>query len=198
MSRVPEITVITVFHIISLCLIYLTVVGNGSHQFCQFRNRGCNAHVKTVVLIVQSLLRMRLSLISSYLFLFRTIFSSSWISWAVVIDQDESGVELFTVSSVAPLSMSRPEKCDFFWTFANELVPRVMVLLVGNHVDLPNRETCHVSPIHSLCRFRCQGPLLINSWFPALPSSFLKFPSSSTLVLNPRLEVPCVHSFPSS
>ena len=30
--------------------------------------RGYNAHVKTVVLIVQSLLRMRLSLISSYLF----------------------------------------------------------------------------------------------------------------------------------
>ena len=76
---------------------------------------------------------------------------------------DEFGVEIFSVSSVAPLSMGLPEKCDFFWTFANELVPHVMVLLVGNHVDLPDRETCHVSPIHLLCRFRCQGPLLINS-----------------------------------
>ena len=49
-----------------------------------------------------------------------------------------------------------------------------------------------------LCRFRCQGPLPINSWFPSLPSSFLKFPSSITLVLDPCLEVSCVHSFPSS
>ena len=49
-----------------------------------------------------------------------------------------------------------------------------------------------------LCRFRCQGPLPINSWFPLLPSSFLKFPFSITLVLDPRLEVPCVHKFPSS
>ena len=74
---------------------------------------------------------------------------------------DESGV--FLVSSVAPLSMGCLEKCDLFWTFANELVPRVMVLLVGNHVDLPDRETCHVSLIHLLCHFRFQGPLLINS-----------------------------------
>ena len=49
-----------------------------------------------------------------------------------------------------------------------------------------------------LCRFRCQGPLPINSWFPSLPSSFLKFPSSITLVLDPRLEVSYVHKFPSS
>ena len=49
-----------------------------------------------------------------------------------------------------------------------------------------------------LCHFSCQGPLPINSWFPSLPSSFLKFPSSITLVLDPRLEVFCVHSFPSS
>ena len=49
-----------------------------------------------------------------------------------------------------------------------------------------------------LCRFRCQGPLPINTWFPSLPSSFLKFPSSITLVLDPRLEVSCVHKFPSS
>ena len=153
------------------------------------------------MLIVQSLLRMRLSLISSYLFcswmrfprpdfhgllsLIRTTHYRRVWSW-----------NFFRYHQLPPLSMGRPEKCDFFWTFANELVPRVMVLLVGNHVDLPNREICHVSPIHSLCCFRCQGPLLINSWFPALPSSFLKFPSSSTLVLDPHLEVSCVHSFP--
>ena len=49
-----------------------------------------------------------------------------------------------------------------------------------------------------LCRFRCQGPLPINSWFPLLPLSFLKFPCSITLVLEPRLEVFRVHKFPSS
>ena len=76
---------------------------------------------------------------------------------------DESGVKLFLVSSVAPLSMGRPEKCDFFLSFASELVPCGMILLVGNYVDLPDQETCHVSPIHLLCRFKCQGPLLINS-----------------------------------
>ena len=76
---------------------------------------------------------------------------------------DEYGVEIFPVSSVAPLSLGRLEKCDFFWTFANESVPRVMVLLVGNHVNLSDREKCHVSPVHLLCHFRCQGLLLINS-----------------------------------
>ena len=49
-----------------------------------------------------------------------------------------------------------------------------------------------------LCRFRCQGPLPINSWFPSLPSSYLKFPSSITLVLDSRLEKSYVHSFPLS
>ena len=119
----------------------------------------------------------------------------SYFHWPGRPIMDKSGVELFLVSSVAPLSMSRPKKCDFFLTFANELVPCVMVFLVGNHVNLLDWETCHVSPIHLLCRFRCQGPLPINSWFPTLPSSFLKFPSSSILVLDPRLEVSCIHSF---
>ena len=61
----------------------------GFTSILSISERGCNAHVKTVVLIVQSLLRTRLSLISSYLFLFRMIFSSSWISCAAVIDQDD-------------------------------------------------------------------------------------------------------------
>ena len=72
---------------------------------------------------------------------------------------DEYGVELFPVSSVAPLSMGRPEKCDFFWTFANELMPRVMVLLVGSHVDLPEKEICHVSLIHLFVSFQMPGPI---------------------------------------
>ena len=50
---------------------------------------GCNAHVKTVVLVVHYLLRTRLSLSSSYLFCSWTRFSSPWISWAAVIDQDD-------------------------------------------------------------------------------------------------------------
>ena len=91
--------------------------------------------------------------------------------------------------------MGRLGKCDFLWTFTSKLVPRVMVLLVRNHVNLSNWETCHVSPIHLLCRFRCQGPLLINSRIPSLPSSFMKFPSLSILILDLRLEVSCVHSF---
>ena len=50
---------------------------------------GCNAHVKTVVLVVHYLLRTRLFLSSSYLFCSWTRFSSPWISWAAVIDQDD-------------------------------------------------------------------------------------------------------------
>ena len=37
-SRVLDVTVITVLDIVSLGLIDLTVVGNGSHQFCRFRS----------------------------------------------------------------------------------------------------------------------------------------------------------------
>ena len=40
LSRSPKITVTTTFDIVSLDLIYLTVVGNGSHRFRQFRNKG--------------------------------------------------------------------------------------------------------------------------------------------------------------
>ena len=42
---------------------------------------------------------------------------------------------------------------------ANELVPRVMTLLAGNHVDLPDRGTCHMSPIHSFVSFQMSGPI---------------------------------------
>ena len=40
LSRSPEITVTTAFDIVLLGLIYLTVVGNDSHRFRQFRNKG--------------------------------------------------------------------------------------------------------------------------------------------------------------
>ena len=33
----------------------------------------------------------------------------------------ESGVGLFLVSSVAPLSMGHPKKCDFFWTLCQRI-----------------------------------------------------------------------------
>ena len=37
-SMVSEVTVITVFDIVSFGLIDLTVVGNGSHQFCRLQS----------------------------------------------------------------------------------------------------------------------------------------------------------------
>ena len=77
---------------------------------------------------------------------------------------DEFGVGLFLVSSVAPLSMGRPEKCDFIldalqmnwchvsWPYWQEIT---LIYLTKKHA------TC-LSFICS-CRFRCHGPLPINS-----------------------------------
>ena len=111
---------------------------------------------------------------------------------------DEYGVGFFLLSSIAPLAMGRPEKydllnvlpanwCHMSWFYWQGIMS---IYLTEEHVTCPL--------FIYLCRFRCQGPLPINSWFPSLPSSFLKFPSSITLILDPRLEVSCVHSFPSS
>ena len=83
------------------------------------------------------------------------------------------------------------------YIFVSKLVPHVMISLVRNQVDLSDRRACHMSSIDLLCRFRCQGSLSINSRIPPLPSSFLKFPSSSSFVLDPHLEVSCVYSLPS-
>ena len=38
-SKVSEVIVITVFDIVSLGLIDLTVIGNDSYPFCQFQNK---------------------------------------------------------------------------------------------------------------------------------------------------------------
>ena len=71
---------------------------------------------------------------------------------------DEYRVVIFLVSSVAPLSMGRPEIFDF-WYSANELVTRVTTLFAGNHIDLPNRGKCHVSPFHLFVSFQMSGPI---------------------------------------
>ena len=78
----------------------------------------CDAHVKTVVLIVQSAQDEIISNLILPVLLMDEI-SLSWLSQAAVIDQDDPlwtslELELFLVSSVALLSMGRPEKCDFF------------------------------------------------------------------------------------
>ena len=49
--------------------------------------------------------------------------------------------------------------------------------------------TCHVSLLDWLRCFECLDFRPINSGIPPLPFTFLKFPSSSFLVLAPRLEV---------
>ena len=111
---------------------------------------------------------------------------------------EKHGVGFFLVSSVSPLAMGRPEKydllnvlpvnwCHVSWSYWQGIIS---IYLTEEHTTCPL--------FICLCRFRCQGPLPINSWFPSLPSSFLKFPSSITLILDSRLEVSCVHSLPSS
>ena len=111
---------------------------------------------------------------------------------------EKHGVGFFLVSSVSPLAMGCPEKydllnvlpanwCHVSWSYWQGIIS---IYLTEEHTTCPL--------FICLCRFRCQGPLPINSWFPSLPSSFLKFPSSITLILDSRLEVSCVHSFPSS
>ena len=78
----------------------------------------CDVYVKTVVLIVQSAQDEIISNLILPVLLMDEI-SLSWLSQAAVIDQDyplwtSLELELFLVSSVALLSMGRPEKCDFF------------------------------------------------------------------------------------
>ena len=78
----------------------------------------CDVYVKTVVLIVQSAQDEIISNLILPVLLMDEI-SLSWLSQAAVIDQDyplwtSLELELFLVSSVAPLFMGRPEKCDFF------------------------------------------------------------------------------------
>ena len=72
---------------------------------------------------------------------------------------DESVVGLFLVSSVAPFSMGVQRNLTSSGYSANELVTRVMISFAGNHVDLPNRGMCHVSPIHLFVSFQMSGPI---------------------------------------
>ena len=62
---------------------------------------------------------------------------------------DEHGIGFFSSIISCPLGHGS----------SSELVPRVMVLLAGNHVDLPNRGMCHVSPIHLFVLFQMSGPI---------------------------------------
>ena len=123
----------------------------------------CDVYVKTVVLIVQSAKDKIISNLILPVLLMDEI-SLSWLSQAAVIDQDNPlwtslELELFLVSSVAPLFMGVQRNVTSSRLFANELVPRVMALLVGNHVDLPDRETCHVSLIHLFVSLQMSGPI---------------------------------------
>ena len=90
----------------------------------------CDALCRTIMLTVQFaqdeiLLRTRLSQISSYLFRsgrdFLVLTFTSWRYWPGRPIMDESGVGLSLVSSVAPLSMGRPKKHEFFWTFCQRI-----------------------------------------------------------------------------
>ena len=69
--------------------------------------------------------KTRLSQISSYLFrsgrVFLILTFTGWRYWSGRPIMDDSGVGLFLVSLVAPLSMGRPEKRDFFWMFCQRI-----------------------------------------------------------------------------
>ena len=148
---------------------------------------------------MQCLIRTRLSLISSYPF----------CSWTRFPHPDFHR----PLSLIRTTHYGRVQSC-FFWyhqlppcpwvvqrnvtssgRFANEFVPRVMALLVGNHVDLPDRETCHVSPIHLFVSLQMSGPIAykqLNSYVTLFISkiSFLvhsRLRSSSRSFLRPQL-----------
>ena len=149
------------------------------------------------------LLKTRLSKISSYLFrsgqVFLVLIFTGWRYGSEQPIMDEFGVGTFSSIISYPfvhgssretwllLGVLPTNWYHVSWPYWQEIMS---ICLTEEHA------TCLL--FTRLCRFRCQGPLPINSWFPSLPSSFLKFPSSITLVLNPRLEVSCVHKFPSS
>ena len=149
---------------------------------------------------MQCLLRTRLSSISSYPFCSWTRFPRpdfhrplslikttpygqvwSWNFSCIISCPLVHGLsrEMWLLLDVLPMNW-----CHMSWPYWWEITS---IYLTEKHA------TC--LPFICLCRFRCQGPLPINSWIPTLPSSFLKFPSLSILVLDLCLEVSCVHSF---
>ena len=126
-----------------------------------FVNSGtrCDAHAEKVVLVIQCLLKTRLSLISSYQF------CSGWDSlvltfmgrchWSGRPIVDESSILTFSGIISCPLVHGSSRE---MWLLL-DVVPGVMALLVGNHIDLPDRETCHVSFIHLFVSLQMSGPI---------------------------------------
>ena len=72
---------------------------------------------------------------------------------------DKSGVNVFWYHQLPPCPWIVQRNVTSFGYCANELMPRVMALLVGNHVNLPDRETCHMSLIHSFVSLQMSGPI---------------------------------------
>ena len=90
--------------------------------------------------------------------------SPSRLSRADGIDQDDPSwtsleLDIFQYHQLPPCPWVVQRNVTSSGRFANELVPRVMALLAGNHVDLPDRETCHVSLIHLFVSFQMSGPI---------------------------------------
>ena len=90
--------------------------------------------------------------------------SPSRLSQADVIDQDDPSwtsldLEFFQYHQLPPCPWVVQRNVTYSGRSANELVPHVMALLAGNHVDLPDRETCHVSLIDLFLSFQMLGPI---------------------------------------
>ena len=90
--------------------------------------------------------------------------SLSRLSRADVIDQDDPSwtsleLDFFQYHQLPPCPWVVQRNVTSSGRFANELVPCVMALLAGNHVDLPNQETCHVSLIQLFVSFQMSGPI---------------------------------------
>ena len=90
--------------------------------------------------------------------------SPSRLSRADGIDQDDPSwtsleLDIFQYHQLPPCPWVVQRNVTSSGRFANELVPRVMALLAGNHVDLPDRETCQLYLIHLFVSFQMSGPI---------------------------------------
>ena len=79
---------------------------------------------------------------------------------------------------------------------ANELVPRVMALLAGNHINLPDQETCHVSLIHLFVSFQMSGLIaykqlisIVTLFISKISFNHSRLRSSSKSILRPQLSL---------
>ena len=89
--------------------------------------------------------------------------SSSWLSQTDIIDKDNHHGETWSwfFSSIISFPLGHGSSREI-WPLersASELMPRVMVLLAGNHFDLLDRGTYHVSLIHLFVSFQMSGPI---------------------------------------